>query len=112
VIRYFILALALALPVSAGAQDKAIQAYTLSVQHVVTMSWTASSTPNVTYNVYAGNTSGGPYTRINQSPVTALSYQDTRATAGTTVYYVVTAVDSKGNESLYSNEISAVIPSP
>jgi len=30
--------------------------------------------------------------------------------SGTTYYYVTTAVDSSGNESVYSNQAAAVIP--
>jgi fibronectin type 3 domain-containing protein len=32
--------------------------------------------------------------------------------AGTSYYYVVTAVDENGIESIFSNEASATIPSP
>jgi fibronectin type 3 domain-containing protein len=54
--------------------------------------------------------SGGPYTKINSALVTVLNYTDSTVVSGTTYYYVVTAVDSSGTESVYSNEVSAVIP--
>jgi hypothetical protein len=73
--------------------------------HTVALSWTASSSPNVTYNVYRGTTSGGPYaTKVNSAPVTGLSYVDTTVQVGQTYYYVATAVDGNGNESVYSNQ--------
>jgi fibronectin type 3 domain-containing protein len=37
---------------------------------------------------------------------------DSTVQSGITYYYVVTAVDSAGSESTYSNPTQAVIPSP
>ena len=50
------------------------------------------------YNVYRSSTSGGPYGLI-YGGVTTSAYADTGLSALTTYYYVVTAVDSSGNES-------------
>jgi hypothetical protein len=58
------------------------------------------------YNVYRSTTSGGPYTKI-ATGVTGTTYNDTDVINGTTYYYVVTAVNSSGTESAYSNEVSA-----
>lgn len=81
--------------------------------HSVSLSWTASTSSNVTgYNVYRGTQSGGPYTKINAFPVAAMTFIDTAAQASATYYYVTTAVDSNNNESAYSNEARAVIPFP
>ncbi|MGC2829312.1 MAG: choice-of-anchor D domain-containing protein, partial [Candidatus Acidiferrum sp.] len=82
----------------------------LPVQHSVALSWTASTSTVSGYNVYRGTVSGGPYTKINSSLVAGLSYTDLMVQSGTTYYYVTTAVDSSGNESVYSNEVSAPIP--
>jgi hypothetical protein len=72
----------------------------------VTLGWSASkSTSVVSYNVYRGTASGGPYNRI-ASAVSTTSYTDTVA-SGTTYYYVVTAVDGSGSESAFSNEAFA-----
>ena len=82
-----------------------------SAGHQVTLNWNASTTPSVTYNVYRGRVSGGPYSQINPSAVTALSYVDTSVAAGQAYYYVVTAVSSINVESGYSNQSMATIPS-
>jgi hypothetical protein len=80
------------------------------VQHSVDLSWTASTSAVSGYNVYRGTVSGGPYTKINSSLITTLTYTDTTVQSGTTYYYVATAVDSNGDESVNSNEASASIP--
>jgi len=81
--------------------------------HSVTLNWTASTSSNVTgYNLYRGLTSGGPYTKVNTSLIVGTTYTDVTVQAGQTYYYVSTAVDSNNNESVYSNQAPAVIPSP
>jgi len=62
------------------------------------------------YNVYRSAVSGSGYIKINSSLVAVLSYTDSTVQSGTTYFYVTTAVDSTGNESMYSNEVSAPIP--
>lgn len=83
--------------------------------HTVSLAWTASTSNNIQgYNVYRGTTSGGPYpTKINAtSLVSAVNYADTDVIAGTTYYYVATAVDINNNESIYSSPATAVVPTP
>jgi len=80
--------------------------------HLVNLSWTASSSPDVTgYNIYRGTTSGGPYGKINSSLDSSTLYSDESVVAGQTYYYVTTAVNSSDQESSYSNQAKAVIPS-
>jgi fibronectin type 3 domain-containing protein len=43
--------------------------------------------------------------------VAGTSYTDVTVQGGQTYYYVTTAIDSGGNESVYSNEATAVVPS-
>jgi hypothetical protein len=82
-----------------------------AVPSSVTLSWNASTSPNVTsYNVYRATKTGGPYTKINRSPVASLTYVDGSVSSGQAYYYVATAVDSKGNESTYSTEAAAAVP--
>jgi hypothetical protein len=81
-----------------------------SVQHSVALSWNASTSTVAGYNVYRGTVSGGPYAKINSSLVAVLDYTDSTVQSSTTYFYVTTAVDSSGNESGFSNEVSATIP--
>jgi fibronectin type 3 domain-containing protein len=76
----------------------------------VALNWNASSSTVAGYNVYRGTVSGGPYAKINSSLVVVLDYTDSNVQSGTTYYYVTTAVDSSGNESVFSNEVSGTIP--
>lgn len=75
----------------------------------VTLTWKTSTSANVVgYNVYRGTVSGsyGLLSSMNSAP----SYTDTTVQNGQTYFYVVTAVDSAGTESPYSNLAQAVIP--
>jgi len=73
-------------------------------------SWNASTSTVSGYYIYRNTLSGGTYVRINSSPVVGLNYIDSTVQSGTTYYYVITAVDSTGVESVYSNQVSAAIP--
>ncbi|MGO9573660.1 MAG: beta strand repeat-containing protein [Terriglobales bacterium] len=80
-------------------------------QHSVSLSWTDTNSGTAGYNVYRGNASGGPFTEINSGLDTTTAYSDTSVTAGQTYYYVATAVNESGEESAYSNEAQAAVPS-
>jgi hypothetical protein len=81
------------------------------VQHSVALTWNPSTSTNVVgYNVYRGTTSGGPYTKLNSAPDPGTTDTDTTVQSGQTYYYVVSAIDSNANESLFSNQVQAVIP--
>jgi len=80
------------------------------VQHSVALAWNASTSTVSGYNVYRSTVSGSGYVKINSSLVTVLNYTDSTVQSGTTYFYVTTAVDSTGKESVYSNEVSAPIP--
>ena len=84
---------------------------TAASQHTVDLTWDAPADA-VSYNVYRGTVSGGPYTMINTSADSATSYTDNTVVSGQTYYYVATAVNSKSEESGYSNQATAVIPTP
>jgi hypothetical protein len=81
-------------------------------QHSVSLSWTASTSTVVGYNVYRGALTGGPYAMLGSGNGTGTSYTDSSVQAGQTYYYVVTAVDGSGTESVYSNQVQAVVPTP
>jgi len=78
--------------------------------HSVSLAWDASESHGVTgYNVYRSLQSEGPYTMLTTAPVPGTSYKDDTVEAGTTYYYVVTAVAS-GIQSVYSNQAEATVP--
>lgn len=80
--------------------------------HSVDLTWDASTSVVVGYNVYRGNQAGGPYTKLNSSPMVATSYTDSTVLGGRTYFYVTTAVDAASVESVFSNEAVAAIPTP
>jgi len=82
-----------------------------SEEHSVGLTWDASTSAGITgYNVYRSGSQQGPFSRLNGSLVSGLSYTDDAVSAGDTYYYVTTAVDSQGEESPYSNWAKAVVP--
>jgi hypothetical protein len=84
------------------------------VTHSVAISWTASTSSGVQgYNVYRSGVSGGPYTKLSSTlSATALSFTDVSPVSGQIYFYIVTAVDGQGVESLASNEVKVAIPTP
>jgi len=82
-------------------------------QHSVTLSWNASTTPGVTYNIYKGTAKGV----CNGSPtpyatgINALQYVDTVGlTDGQTIFYNVSDVGTGGAESACDGEVQVLIP--
>ena len=77
------------------------------------LSWTASPDANVTgYRVYYG-TAPGAYSQPRGSGLTtgnATSWTVSGLNPGTLYYFAVTALDSAGKESVYSNEASKQMP--
>jgi len=75
----------------------------------VSLNWYASKSSNVVgYNIYRGTTFGN-YALLKSMNSTT-SYLDAGVQGGQTYYYVVTAVNAAGAESLYSNTLKAVVP--
>jgi glycosidase len=72
----------------------------------VVLDWDAA-VDAVSYNLYRSLLSGGGYTRL-VTGTADLVYTDTAVSNGTWYYYVATAVDASGNESVYSNEAAAL----
>jgi fibronectin type 3 domain-containing protein len=86
---------------------------TCVTSHNVVLNWTGSTSSNIAgYNVYRATTSGGPYTKLNTSTVVPTTYTDITVLSGQTYYYVATTVDTGGNESVYSNQALAPVPTP
>lgn len=78
--------------------------------HKVTLTWQASTTMNVRYNIYRGKTPGFHPDKLNSSPIDGLTFIDTKVESHTRYYYVGRAVDATGRESSDSNEVSAKVP--
>jgi fibronectin type 3 domain-containing protein len=77
----------------------------------VTLNWTPSTSANINgYYVYRGTVSGGPYTKLNASPIGGSSYVDNNVVSGQTYFYVATTMDWNNKESTYSNQATAVVP--
>jgi fibronectin type 3 domain-containing protein len=79
--------------------------------HTVDLTWNSSNNA-VGYNVYRSTVSGGPYSMINTSLDGTTAYTDSTVSSSQTYYYVATTVDGNSNESGYSTETQAVIPTP
>ncbi|HWO37766.1 MAG TPA: choice-of-anchor D domain-containing protein [Candidatus Acidoferrum sp.] len=82
----------------------------VTLTHSVSLSWTASTSTVTGYNVYRSLTSGTGYVKLNGSLVSVVDYTDSTVANTTTYYYVTTAVDGSGSESINSNEAVAAIP--
>jgi hypothetical protein len=83
---------------------------TVAAPHTVALTWNPSTSTGVTYAVYRGTVTGGPYLLL-VSGMTGNSYTDKNVQSGSTYYYVTTAAAS-GGQSSYSNEVQVVIPMP
>ena len=79
------------------------------VQHSVSLSWGPSPSSVLGYRVYRDDGSGlSPISSV----IPDLAYTDATVVSGSTYHYAVTAVDAVGNESPFSSEVTAVIPTP
>ena len=78
-------------------------------QYSVNISWNGSTSAVAGYNVYRGTTVG-KYSKINTALDPNTAYTDSTPVSGTTYYYAATAVNSKGEESTYSEPLKVVVP--
>lgn len=89
------------------------------VGQVATLTWDAPTTNEdgtpltdlAGYRLYGGETAGGPYVMIEDVGDVLTSQVHRPEWEGQTIYFVATAYDDKGNESVYSNEVSKTFPS-
>jgi len=78
----------------------------------IDLTWNASSTSGITYNVYSGPNAGlspAPSARIANG-LTSTSFHDTGLKASTTYYYLVTAVNSAGESGATNQAFAATKP--
>ena len=77
--------------------------------HSVTITWTASKSQVVGYNVYRESQPSGPV-KLTTRVVSGAQYTDETVEAGHTYSYYVTSVDFKGMESKPSEKITVTVP--
>jgi hypothetical protein len=92
-------------PPAAPTGLKAVSAGTSRID----LTWNKNSETDLNrYYVYRSQVDGGPYTRIGSvSKMTQPKYSDTGLKTATIYFYVVTAIDTAGNQSAYSSQASA-----
>lgn len=81
-----------------------------TVKYRVLLNMTYGSSAAVGFNVYRGFQSGGPYDRLNSRAISETTFTDSSVDSGQTYYYVATEVDSAGNESSYSDQVTIPVP--
>ena len=96
-----------------GASSKTV-GVTLTVSAPTTSSITLTWDPNpdsdlAGYKVYRATASGAYGAALGTVPAGTVTYQATGLSGNTTYFFVITAYDNAGNESLFSNEVSKSI---
>jgi len=76
----------------------------------VVLRWQPSTTPDLRYNVYSGPFWGIHPDKLNSTPIEGTSFTDATVVNGQTYWYIVRAVNAKGEESFESNVAEASIP--
>jgi uncharacterized repeat protein (TIGR03803 family) len=79
-------------------------------QHTVNLTWDASTSQIIGYNIYRATSAKGPYTKLNSTVNVPTSYSDMTPQGGKTYFYAATSVAQDGTESKYSNLGKATIP--
>ena len=86
----------------------------LGVHHKNILKWSYGNTSGISFRVYRGAASGGPYKLIagGGGGIVNPTYTDSNVVSGNTYYYVVTAYCKacSTKESKYSNEAFGTIP--
>jgi hypothetical protein len=77
--------------------------------HTVKLTWTASTTLGVSYNIYRVTDSTGKVEQLNTAPISGLTFIDPHPVNGEKYTYYATAVLAT-SESARSNPASATIP--
>jgi hypothetical protein len=97
--------------VSASQQQTVAPAVQTTPPPLVHLSWAPSESAVTGYRVYRSQAPSGPYVDYDPGPLDALSFDDSSVVPGATYFYVVTSLDSEGDESVYSNQVAVALPS-
>ncbi|MFQ6615904.1 MAG: FG-GAP-like repeat-containing protein, partial [Fidelibacterota bacterium] len=78
-------------------------------KEAIRLFWKPSEEPDLAgYTVFRSDSSGGPYVRVLDTPLSNIAYyQDAGLEGGQFYWYRVSAVDSSGNESVWSDSLPA-----
>ncbi|HMS85495.1 MAG TPA: fibronectin type III domain-containing protein [Nitrospira sp.] len=94
-----------------SAGDPALNPDVFPNSGTATLSWDPNAgTDIVGYKIYIATASGAYETPIATTSIDVTTYTIAGLTPGTTYFFVVTAFDTDGTESPFSNEASTVIP--
>jgi fibronectin type 3 domain-containing protein len=71
----------------------------------VYLNWQANQEQAAGYHVFRASQSHGPYLRLTAQPIAQTSFKDFILLPEQNYFYVLTAVDERGRESNYSEEV-------
>ena len=78
---------------------------------VLNWNWSQGSGPVADgFHIQRGNSSGGPYSVVGTVSSGIFTFTDTSVVGANIYYYVVTAFNAGGGDSVNSNEIQASVP--
>ena len=83
------------------------------ISHQVALSWDppgSSTVPIASYNTYRLTGGSSAFQLLNSSVGPQTTYVDKAVKSGVTYDYIVTSIDSTGEESVPSNDVTATIP--
>jgi fibronectin type 3 domain-containing protein len=81
-----------------------------TVAGTANLTWDANTDSDLAgYKVYQGTSSGTYAASVSTIPKGTTSYTVAGLQTGTTYFFIITAYDNAGNESLHSNEVSKSI---
>jgi fibronectin type 3 domain-containing protein len=102
-------AISVSVNISLPAVTTGLSATAVSTSQI-NLSWAAASGAS-SYTVKRSTTSGGPYTDVTTG-LTALSYTNTGLAAGSTYYYVVSAVNAGGESANSAQAVATTLALP
>ena len=107
-IAYWIVAVLMTLELTGCAGKPHSEA---SSTGTVTLRWDTSTDPQLAgYKIYKSLSSGSYGPPIATLPASVTTYHVTGLTTGDTYFFVVSAYNSAGGESVHSNEVARTIP--
>ena len=95
---------------TARGRSRILRSHSSSQHHKVLLTWGASSSPGVAYNLYRSSSSDPRLLKLNPTLIQALTYTDDTVENGVTYIYVARAADALGNESPNSPQFVITIP--